>query len=130
MKKFLVWVGVSLSCMTYVNGDNSSSGANTFTAQSRQVVISTNLATPTNLFQKDSYVQRTWIVNTSTVAIYISTTNVTISSSVHFAIPPTVANTNAIPFTLDGPTAPYMGPIWAAGNQAGEPVTISVLRTK
>lgn len=106
--------------------------------QTGMIQISTNSATPTQIFNNDPSAMRTYIVNTSTNAIWIvgfsTTTAISISSasvvnvsttsaSGSFFLPAEANSSNftnqPIYFSPDGPIDPYRGPMWAVSAGQG-----------
>lgn len=102
-------------------------------AQCGTKVLSIDGSAPTQIFLNDSAANKSWVLNTSTNVVYIvgySTTsfqqkgtNATFSISLStgsFYLPAVAANTQPIPFYLDGPNDPFTGPVWAvAAGQGG-----------
>ena len=131
MDKILL-VLMLLGCVASVHADIAADGSNIFTGDSKTVQISTTMAAPTQILTVDNFVTRTWIVNTSTFTMFISTvsTNLTTNSP---SIPPCAVNTTCVPWTPDGPIVPYWGAMFAVLSGTATPTgsdSISVLRLK
>lgn len=130
MKKLFLFC-VFLICSTYVKAEYVS--AFNFSTDTKQIALSTSPATSTRIFNSESFVQRSYIINTSTMNIFVSTftnSNLTSSTPGVVIIPATPANGVAIPFSFDGPLAPYGGPLFGNANPGGSQITISVVKTK
>jgi hypothetical protein len=126
MKK-LFWLGIYLSCATFSYG-STYDWSQTMTGDSKTLTISTTTSSPTQILTKDSYVQRTYIVNTSTFTIFISSVSSNISTTTSFGIPGVSAGSSVI-FTPDGTNAPYEGAMWAV-TTGQTPPSISIFRSK
>lgn len=129
MKRFLIWLGVILSCSTCIWAWNPSDGALVFTPDTRTLTISTTPASPTQILTRDSYIARTWIVNPSTCSVFLSSSSASASTS-NFKIYGTTATTGATYFTPDGVNTPWWGAMWAFSSCGGTPPEISIFRTK
>lgn len=92
---------------------------------------------PTQVFTNDPAATKSYVINTSTNVVYIvgySTTSArSISTNAAFSIslstgsfylPAVAANTQPIPFVLDGPADPYTGPLWAVAGPSGAAVIL------
>lgn len=136
MKRFLLWIGIILSCSTYLHADNLHSV--TFDSDTRTLSLSTGPTTPTQIltYRTSPAVERTWIINTSTVPIFISSfTATSLSTTTLFAIPAVSSVTasttiGSVIWTPDGENAPYTGPMYGSANPGGSRITISVFRSK
>lgn len=128
MKKFLVWFGIVTSCGTYIHADPYDYELS-LNSDSRTVALSTSASQPTRILTKAANIERTWIVNTSTYTIYISSASNNLSTS-SFGIPGTGASTNPpVIWTPDGTNAPFSGDLY--GYSANLATTsISVFRAK
>lgn len=107
----------------------------TFSPDTRQIALSTNPATASQICVNDAFIYRTWIVNTSTMSVFISTSMAMNSITTSFAIPgasSTTASyvTGAVIWSPDGPAISYSGPLFASSNPGGAQNTISVFRMK
>lgn len=130
MKKLLAFILVSVSCATFSYSWNPPDASLTTTSDTRTVTLSTDLTHPTQILTKDSWIQRNWIVNNSSVTVFISTANRIINISTDFGIPASIINTSSVTWSPDGVNSPYCGPLWAVANSSGAAVTVSIFRTK
>lgn len=129
MKKFLYFLGIILSCTTFVRAD-SDDYSSTLALDSKTLTISTTTASPTKILSYDSFCQRTWIVNSSTFTIFISSVSNNLSTSTSFGIPGTGATTNSpVIFSPDGSNEPFVGQLFAVANTQSPP-SISIFRSK
>lgn len=128
MKRFL-FIGIMLSCTTFLHA-GPYDWEQTLDQDSATVTISTTLAKPTLILTKDSYVQRTWIVNASTFSIFISSVSNNLSFTTSFGIPGVGTSGNQpIQWTPDGTNAPFEGQLYAVANTQTPP-SISIFRAK
>lgn len=110
--------------------------------QCSALAINTKTSTATQIFAQDPAATKTYVINVSTNNIYIvggSTTsalglgtNAAFSISLttgSFYLPAVAANTQPIPFVLDGPDEPYTGPLWGLADSQGTSMTILRCRT-
>lgn len=127
MKRLILALLVSTPAMAFNPPDYSVS----FDADSGTVPLSTSTVTPTKLLNRDSGITGTWIINTSSFTVFISTTS-TVNLTSSPSIPPCIVNTNCLAFTLDGPNTPFMGDLWAVqvGTSSTTNNRISVIRLK
>lgn len=127
MKK-LFWIGIIFSCTAVIHA-GPYDWSLTMTPDSKMVTISSTSANPTQIFTKDSNVQRSWVVNTTTFTVFISSVSNNLSTS-SFGIPGVGTSGNApVIWTPDGVNAPYEGALWAFMNTQST-TTISVFRSK
>lgn len=91
----------------------------TFDKDSKQVVVSTTAASPTQILTQTSYVNRTVITNPTAFNLYLSSGPGTVAISTNvaaggaFFIPPFNA------FSPDGPNDPFEGAMWAVLGSTG-----------
>lgn len=128
MKRFLAFA-LFLGCSPFVRAWNPSDGALIFTPDTRTLSISILAATPTQILTRDSYVARTWIVNSSTCAVFLSSSATSGSLSTNFQIAGSSTSLTPTVFTPDGVNTPWWGPMWAFSNCGAQP-TLSIFRTK
>lgn len=133
MKRIAILAGLILMNFTLAYADILADGSNTFTTDTKTVVISTTCALPTQLLTVDNFLTRTWIVNQSTwTNLLISTSSVGISTN-SYMIQPT-PNIGSV-FSPDGPMVPYWGQLFGCSTSTVSglntvPTNVSVLRTK
>lgn len=131
MRRFVLILTGILGCAALSHADMFEQGAIGFTSDTRQVFISSNTAAPTQILTRDSYIRRTWIINNSSFTVLLSTVSNTFNATSVASIPPCVTNDSCTPWTPDGPTVPYWGPMYAV--MLGTATTnnsLSVFRTK
>lgn len=127
--KILILIGIIFGNAGFIFASNYDWSL-AMTGDSKTVTVSSTVASPTQICTKDSYVQRTFIVNTSTFTIFISTVSNNLSTTTSFGIPGTGASTNApVIWSPDGTNAPWNGALWAVVNTQSPP-TISIFRSK
>jgi hypothetical protein len=100
-------------------------------AQNKRVVVSTS-TTGTLILAADNYAKRTCLMNSTTNYLMLSDASdgFSISATTGSArVPGTVASTNPAWYCLDGPSAPYKGPLYGVSGAAGD-ITIDVHRVK
>lgn len=132
MKRLLMWIGVSLSCTTFLRAWNPPDFTLGATGDTKTVTLSTTVASPTQILTRDSYVQRTYIVNASTFSIFVSTLSTNISTTtvpISFQIPGVSAGQAANIWSPDGVNSPYNGPLWGMATTQSPP-SISIWRSK
>lgn len=101
----------------------------TFDEDSRTVTMSTTTTSPTRILIRDGSVQRTWIVNTSTFTIFVSSSSSNVSTSTSFGIPGTPTNATPVIWSPDGVNSPYAGDLWGVASTQSPP-SISIFRSK
>lgn len=127
MKK-LFWLGVVLSCTCFASALGPPDGSLNITSDMRTVAVSTTAASPTLLLTRDSFIQRTWIINASTCTVFVSTASNIITTS-SFGIPG--SSTTPVIFTPDGVNAPWWGQLYGLSNcAAASNSNVSIFRSK
>lgn len=127
MKKiaYILAVIANFAAMGYA--DAPADGAVTFGTDSKALTVSSTTVSPTQILSRDPYVLRTWIINTSTNTLIVSTFSHTMNPATDVNIPGSTI------FSPDGPQVPYWGPMFAVLNgtsSATNGSNISILRTK
>lgn len=131
MRKILFFFGVIVSCTTFIQAWNPPDGAYTFSTDTRNVSISTAIASPTRLMTRESFIQSSYIVNNSTCSVYLSTSSSGMSFSTTFSIPGVTAGNTPVIFNLGGGAANnYWGDIWGVSDCQSVAPKIGVFRTK
>ncbi len=100
-------------------------------ASSKLVVISTQ-PTGTQILAADIFAKKTCLLNATTNYLLLGDTSGGFSISAttgSFRLSGTVASTNPAWWCLDGPTAPYQGPVYGVSGAAGD-MTIGVIRER
>ncbi len=127
--KRLFWIGLILSCTTWSRAWGPPDGSFTPTSDTRTVSVSTTAGSPTLLLTQGAYIQRTWILNTSSCTVFVSTASNNISIATSFGIKGSATAFQY--FTPDGVNAPYWGQLYGLSNCAGaSDTTISIWRVK
>lgn len=131
MKRLLMILGF-LSIGAIAHAGMFEQGGLVFTSDTRRVLVSASTATATQVLTRDSYITATWITNLSSFTVMLSTVSNNFSANTTFALPPCITATNCTPWSPDGPTVPYWGPMFAVqiGTSSTATSTLSVLRTK
>lgn len=132
MKKCFIWIGIILSCTTFLHAWNPPDFTLGATGDTKTVTLSTTNSSPTQILTRDAYVQKTWIVNASTFSIFVSTLSTNISTTtvpISFQIPGVSSGQTANIWSPDGVNSPYNGPLWAVAATQSPP-TISIWRSK
>lgn len=111
---------------------NPPNGAMTFSNDTRQVTLSTTSASPTQILTNDPNCTSTWLINTSTFTILISTISSNLSATTSAFIPGEGSTTgDPVSWSPDGSVTPYWGPLFAVEVTNGLAGTkLSVIRTK
>lgn len=135
MKKvFFIWLGIALSCTTFLRAWNPPDFTLGTTGDTKTVTLSTTPTSPTQILTRDSYVQRTYIINNSSFTIFFSTVSTILSTSTtngSFSVKGnSTATGGATIFSPDGVNSPYQGPMWAASETTASPPSISIFRSK
>lgn len=129
MKRLIYFLPLLLA--TFARADILADGSNVFNPDSKQVTLSSSAVTQIMTF--DNFLTRSYLINPSTwtdVCIGTVSASVAIATSTWVSVPPGCI------FSMDGPTIPWWGAIWAilcpGPGQTG-PITsqtVSVMRTK
>lgn len=125
-----IWFGILISCSTLSWAWGPPDGSLVITSDTRTVSVSTAQASPTQLLTRDSFIQRTWIMNYSSCTLFVSSTSTSVSFATSFQIP---AFSTAGPsyFSPDGVNAPFWGALWGASNcQGTSNSSAGIFRTK
>lgn len=112
---------------SFCHADAPADGAVTMSADSKALTVSSTTVSPTQILSRESFILRTWIVNTSTFPVFISTFTHSFSTATEMQIP---ASTT---FSPDGPIVPYWGPLFGVlggTSAANGGNNITILRTK
>lgn len=127
-----LWMVFLLIIPSVSFADMFEQGAVGFTGDTRQVVVSSNTAAPTQILTRDSYIRRTWITNTSSFTVLLSSVSTGFNSNTTYALAPCVTADSCAPWSPDGPNVVYWGPMFAVqlGTSVTTSNTISVMRTK
>lgn len=128
MKRLICLLPLILASLAWA--DIASDGSNVFNPDSKQVLLSTSAVT--QVMNYDSFLTRSYLINPSTwtdVCISTVTASVAIATSTWVSVPPSCI------FSMDGPTVPWWGAIWAIicpgpGQTTATSQTISIMRTK
>lgn len=131
MKMILTFFAFTLSAVCLYAWDSPAQSV-TLTPNSRQIVVSTNTATPSKFLDSDPFAQRSYIINTSSFTIYLSSTATTINTAIAVFIPPAFTiSGGTLPYTFspDGVNSPYAGNLFGVAN-GNTPPTITVIRVK
>lgn len=130
MKKTLISLLLVFGVST-LHAGQSAVGSLTFGNDTRQVAVSTNCATPTQILTNDSFVSHTFVINNSTwTNLLISSASTAISNTANFFVPASST------FSPDGPQDAFDGAMWAcstatvSGVQAANVAKVGVFRAK
>jgi hypothetical protein len=130
MNRFILFLGL-IGLTSLVHAWNPPDATFGLTSDTRQVSISSTTASPTQICVRDSFVQRTWIINSSTFSIFLSTVSTGLSTSSSFAIPGVNAGESPVIWSPDGVSSPWNGPLYAITNPTASTLPkISVFRSK
>lgn len=128
----LTWLIGLLGLASMVHAWMFEQGSLTFTTDTKQIQVSSITTSPTQILTRDSYINRTWIINDTSFTVILSSFNGGMNSNTSFALPgcPT-SQQNCPAWSPDGPTTPYWGPMWAVilGTSSTNN-TLSVFRAK
>lgn len=107
VKRFALIFTVILMISGLSQADAPTDGMITLATDSGAFKISSTTVSPTQILTRQPYIQRTYIINTSTFTLLFSTFSHTMSQTTDINIPASTV------FSPDGPTVPYWGPGFA-----------------